>query len=410
MNRTKLDRHRRAGPGRGLRRVFGPGAWVALVLSAVLLPSSAAARSSVSPAARSSSPGWPKVHYDQANTGYNPFEQILNPTNVPDLVLKWAVPTVNGASPTPVVSGGLVYVAPADGTVRALDAATGSTVWTVPLGEANDGDPPTVADGLVFLGSDTGVITALDAVTGDVRWSVDLGDSSYESPTVANGVVYVTATREKEFGTSFYVYALDELTGQGLWRHGLIASGVPAVAGGRVYETDAFGCLVVAFDAHTGHLDWDFSTGCEIGSVTSVAASKGMVFAGVDGYLWALDAATGDIRWSRTPAGTTYATPALANGVVYFASSEDLSALRQSTGALIWTVPLAGGTYASPALANGVVYMSAHYRLRAWDAASGAPLWASDLAAAPFGGSPAVADGVLYGAADDGTVYAFGLP
>jgi outer membrane protein assembly factor BamB len=350
---------------------------------------------------------WPHVHFDAANSGFNPYENVIDPGNVSGLVQKWAVATSPGASPTPVVSGGLVYVAPADGLVRALDPATGATVWSYDTGGTMGGNAPTVARGVLYAGNDNGVVTALQSATGRLLWTADLGDFISHSPTAANGNVYVTHGLDN----SNFVDALDPSTGALVWTHGLITAGTPAVAFGLVFETDPFGCYVQGIDAVRGHGKWLFSTYCEIGSMDSAAAVDQTVFAAADGRFVALEAQTGATVWVKNSGGITHGTPAVANGVVYESTADYLFALNEGTGTIDWQTPISGGTYASPAVANGVVYLPTHDgRLRAWDASTGAPLWSSDPAPAFLQGSPAVADGVVYTADDDGTVYAFGLP
>jgi outer membrane protein assembly factor BamB len=62
----------------------------------------------------------------------------------------------------------------------------------------------------VFIGSYDERFYALDAATGDVRWSFPAGGRISGSPTVIDGVVYVS-TLERT------TYALDARTGKELW-------------------------------------------------------------------------------------------------------------------------------------------------------------------------------------------------
>src|SRR5262245_45693602 len=60
---------------------------------------------------------WSRYHFDNANTGLNPYENVLSAENVGALVQRWAVPFGGGAAPDPIVAYGKVYVAPTDGIV-----------------------------------------------------------------------------------------------------------------------------------------------------------------------------------------------------------------------------------------------------------------------------------------------------
>ncbi|MFI6985317.1 PQQ-binding-like beta-propeller repeat protein [Embleya sp. NPDC050154] len=75
----------------------------------------------------------------------------------------------SGAHPTgstaasPAIADTVVYVGASDGTVHALDAATGIKRWTYPTGSTSF--PPATADGKVYLGARDGTPYALDAAT-----------------------------------------------------------------------------------------------------------------------------------------------------------------------------------------------------------------------------------------------------
>jgi outer membrane protein assembly factor BamB len=358
---------------------------------------------------------WRRFHFDSANTGHNPFENVLNTSNVASLEVKWTVDTSAGAAPTPVVWGGRVYAASADGVVRALDASTGSTIWSQDVGET-DGSPPDVVNGVAYVMNTTAEVLALDAETGDIMWSPDIGLANISAPNVWNGNVYATANIDVPGGSANRTAALDAVTGAPLWRE--VTRGAPealAVAEGLVYTAGAIGGYVSAYDALTGAERWSVFECGEYCPVSSVTVSGGVAFLRYDTKgLWALDALTGDSRWTGDADGFSYnAAPAVANGLVYLGSlDEELVAWDEVTGEVRWTAVLPEGTQdSSPAVANGVLYIgSEDRRLRAYDAATGDLLWESSDLGSPFKASPAVADGLVYGAVEDGTVYAFGLP
>src|SRR5262245_37235979 len=47
---------------------------------------------------------WPRFHFDNASTGFNPYENVLSTSNVATLVQKWSMPTAEGAAPDPIVA------------------------------------------------------------------------------------------------------------------------------------------------------------------------------------------------------------------------------------------------------------------------------------------------------------------
>jgi len=85
------------------------------------------------------------------------------------------------------------------GSWAALDPATGETLWqvanpsmTAPLNGASVNGPLATVNGVVFAGSmdADGTMFALNAATGDVLWSFKSGATVYGGPAIVGGVVY----------------------------------------------------------------------------------------------------------------------------------------------------------------------------------------------------------------------------
>jgi outer membrane protein assembly factor BamB len=122
---------------------------------------------------------------------FNPCEKVLNVHNVEGLSLKWSYTTGGGVVGAAAVANGVVYVGSNDHNQYALNASTGAPLWSYATGDV--GTSPTVANGVVYVSpySDWySNLYALNASTGAELWSYsDRGFLS--SPAVANGVVYV---------------------------------------------------------------------------------------------------------------------------------------------------------------------------------------------------------------------------
>ena len=106
-------------------------------------------------------------------------------------------------------------------------------------------------------------------------------------------------------------------------------------------------------------LVWTFKTDVRnVGFVSSPAIADGVVYVGSeDGRLYALDAATGQEKWSLKTDGEVYSSPAVAGGMVYVGSGDGrLDALDAETGQEKWSFKTDGEVYSSPAVAGGVVY------------------------------------------------------
>ena len=88
--------------------------------------------------------------------------------------------TIQGAASVKVL-GGDVFAGYSDGTVAAIDAASGRARWELhvaPSGRYQDVDSISVAEGRVYLAAYSGAIMALDAATGRTIWSQPYQDAA----------------------------------------------------------------------------------------------------------------------------------------------------------------------------------------------------------------------------------------
>jgi outer membrane protein assembly factor BamB len=313
---------------------------------------------------------------------------------------------------SPAVAGGTVYIGSSDGNVYALDAVTGHLRWSHGVGPVHFSSPAVAGD-TVYIGSTDHKVYALDAATGRPRWAHTTGGVVDSSPAVAGGTVYIGSADNN-------VYALDAATGHLRWAYptGDPVHSSAAVAGRTVYIGSADG-NVYALNAGTGHLRWAYPTGGKVFSTPAVAG--GTVYIGsTDGSVYALDAATGHLRWAHALGGgigsspawagwTFYigSSPAVAGGTVYIGSADHkVYALDAATGHLRWAHTTEGVVDSSPAVAGGTVYIGSNdNNVYALDAATGHLRWAYPTGGKVFS-SPAVAGGTVYIGSFDGRVHA----
>jgi outer membrane protein assembly factor BamB len=340
--------------------------------------------------------------------------------------LQWRVQTGGMVQSSAALHDGTVYIGSGDGLLYALDASTGAQRWRFRTGRAIS-STPAVADGLVFVGSRDNTFWAVDERTGEERWRLETGrdvpfpwgfesgDLYTSSPAWAGGTLY--------FGSGDgRVYAVDPKSGRIRWRfstRGRVRSS-PAVADGRLYTGSADGTLY-ALDAKSGRELWRFDTeghGLESGKFgfdrrtiqASPAVGDGRVYVGSrDGFLYAVDAATGKQLWRVDHQMSWVNTsPAFADGIVYAGSSDErfLQAVDARTGRERWRVTTQRPVWSSPAVVGNMVYVGdGSGTVYAVDRASGQERWRHQAGRRIFS-SPVIADGVLYVGNDDGGVYA----
>jgi outer membrane protein assembly factor BamB len=357
---------------------------------------------------------WMQWGFTPSHNRVNPYENVLNSSNVGSIDLAWNFPVLSYMSSSAAVANGAVYVGDEGGSFYALSVKTGAYLWGS-WGEWGF-SPPAVANGVVYVCSEK--LYALDTKTGANLWSFSI-PSAYNfcesAPTVANGVVYVAFN-------DWHLYALNARTGAKLWSAKTGASlftsmgtyfSSPAVANGVVY-VGSKDSNVYALSASTGVKLWSFLTGGQV--LSSPAVANGVLYVGsVDKNVYALSASTGAKLWSFATGNSVLSSPAVANGVVYVGSDDGkVYAINASTGTKLWSFPTGANVSSSPVVANGVVYVGSHFwgswaeaRIYALNARTGAKLW-SFLFPTGVLSSPVVADGVIYVNAQGG-VYAFDL-
>ncbi len=351
---------------------------------------------------------WSQFRFAADLQGLNPYENVLLPTAVGNLKLRWKYTTKQysySLSSSPAVVNGVAYFGSYDRNFYALNASSGAVLWQYQTGgEINSS--PAVANGVVYFASNDAKLYALDAKTGALLWTFTRGNDVYFTyPTVSNRTVYVGANDNK-------IYALNAKTGALLWKYtaGYWFTSAPAVSDGVVYAGSNDYSLY-ALDSRNGSLLWKYTTGSDIW-FAAPAVANGVVYVGSrDFNLYALDAKTGALRWQFMTGDQISTSLSVANGVVYVGSADaTLYALDASTGTLLWTYFGIGWSLPT-AVAGGVVYVtSLNADLYALDASTGTLLWQYSTAPAFFADSaPAVTDGVMYIMSWDGSLNAFDL-
>jgi outer membrane protein assembly factor BamB len=215
------------------------------------------------------------------------------------------------------------------------------------------------------------------------------GDAWRYVPAVSNGVVYI--------GGSTAMYAFDRFTGAPLWRTELGGGefNMVTVRHGTVYATTYSDEKIYAFDAATGAIRWSRATlaGCCLTGPVTIA--NGLPYVN-DDALYVFNATTGAPVFKTANRGY-FDTPAVSNGVVYLQTKNNLVARNASTGALLWSSPTIGGdniTSLTPAVDGHTVVVGTPDSLIAYNTTSGARRWA--ISGGEDYATPAIANGVVY--------------
>jgi outer membrane protein assembly factor BamB len=265
-----------------------------------------------------------------------------------------------------------------------------------------------------------------------VKWKFPTGNRIMSSPVWQDKVLYFG-------GDDGNVYAVDPETGRQIWKTptGGPAPSTPAVANGMVYAVSYDGKFY-ALNAKTGATKWKFATGGErrfeakglhgfqpknqtvadpfdIFLSSPVVVQSVVYFGSGDGNLYALEAASGELKWKFQTGDVVHSSPAYADGTVYFGSWDSyFYAVDAATGKEKWRFhsgedPLIHnqvGFQSSPAVVDGVVYVGCRdSNLYALDAASGKEKWRFNNEMSWVITSPAVVQGKVVFATSDSSLY-----
>lgn len=178
---------------------------------------------------------------------------------------------------------------------------------------------------------------------------------------------------------------------------------------GGLLVADGIACFaswreLCAVDAETGNVKWSVSPGLDWSCHTAIA--DGVAYVRRDAerctkqVVVALDLQTGKEKWRATfDHPTDVGVPAIAGGVLYFGQDVGtfrgaLVALDVRTRQIRWTFRTRGGISGCPAIDGGVVYVGTHWgRLYAVEADTGRLKWYARLG--DWASTPAIADGVV---------------
>lgn len=265
----------------------------------------------------------------------------------------------------------------------ALPAPVNHAAWT------HRGGGPTHVIGHAALSSQIAPLWAVQIGQGDDRRFRITAD-----PVVAEGRAFTLDAHATVAATA--------RDGTPLWRRdlrpawagrGAASGGGLAYAEGRLYVTSGYGQLV-ALQAATGDVLWTKRFDAPVTAPPTVRGSRVYAIA-TDSTAWALDAATGKVLWQRTGAPSAAgmvggAAPAATERMVFLPfPSGEVAGLMPANGVELWRSQVAGRRLGrahagvsdisgDPVVVGGTVYVGNRSgRVVALDADTGEQRWSA---------------------------------
>jgi len=311
--------------------------------------------------------------------------------------IKWKFKTEGAVISTPAVIDGTAYFGSNDHFLYAVNTADGAQRWKFKTG-SRVASSPAVSQGRVYFGSYDGNIYAVDAKSGEQRWK------------------FATEGERRFMGRHLHG---NDPTGETMPDPFDFYLSSPTVAQDAVYIGSGDG-NVYALDAASGALRWKFHTGNVVHA--SPAIANGTLYIGSwDSYFYALDAKSGQERW-RFKTGEDHdianqvgiqSSATIADGIVYFGCRDsNLYALDALTGTKKWAYPTKGSwVISTPIAKDGTVYFTTSDSglFLAVDAKSGVLKYSLSFHHWPMFSSPAIAGRNLYIGSNAGTLMAIDL-
>jgi serine/threonine-protein kinase len=295
--------------------------------------------------------------------------------------------------------------------VRITDAGS-AVVWTFPPDDDDrdyhafyatpiidrDATPPRV-----IVASHSGHIVSLDLETGrpTAGWpaEVHVGSKVVATPVLDGDTLYVANSagevRAVDLATGIVGAPIVDATDR-IW-------GAPALADGTLYVGSLDGELrAVGTD---GTERWAEEVGAIAGDVS---VEGGTVYAGtLDSHLVALDAATGDERWSFKGADWFWARPLITSDTIYAPTTlGTVYAIDRASGTEKWeSAPTSAEVHATPVLVDGVLLIADRDGgIHGLDPNNGTELWSQQQPGERFFADPLVIESAVFYLSKDGTL------
>jgi outer membrane protein assembly factor BamB len=235
------------------------------------------------------------------------------------------------------VNSGIVYFTAYD-NLWAVNASSGSLVWTSYNDDYSPDASPTVVNGMVLdpAVDGGGTIHSYNAQTGAALTPYN-GGIGKGNPCESNGVVYVADETVPVAAWNLYT-AAPKFYGPG---YGVGTS--PTVYGGAVYTGGTAG--LIAADTGTGALLWQETTF----QTCAPAAGGGSVFVCTNGStLNAYNASTGALQWSIGLNVYTSQNITVSNAIVYVGTGGGVVAVAGSSGKILWNFQINATVLSGP--------------------------------------------------------------
>jgi outer membrane protein assembly factor BamB len=303
-------------------------------------------------------------------------------------------------------------------TEKETSPIDGDVIWEYDMMKELDVFPhnlavssPLVVDGILYATTGNGVdeghinipspqapsFIALDAKTGQLVWDSNLPGEKIFHGTWSNPTYGVIKGRPQVIlpGGDGWVYSLEPKTGKLIWKFNANPPGAKYILGPRGTANEVIATPVIYDDKIYFGVGQDPEHGEGVGNfwvvdatmdgdvtekakvwhrggndfhrtISTVAIQDGIVYAAdLSGFLYAMDAKTGELFWKHDMLAAVWGSPFVADGKVYLGDEDgDVEILEASkTKKVVGTLNMGVSVYSTPVARDGALYILARNRL-----------------------------------------------
>ena len=306
---------------------------------------------------------WPGLYMDpQSETVFVAQGTHVYAVNLTNGTEKWRFPAeannkLSFYAPPTLTADGQLIAGAYNNNLYSINPQTGQQNWVFDQAKDKYIGSAHAAGEMIYAPNNNNKIYALDS-NGSLSWEYKTEHAIWAQPLTDGERLYVASMDHR-------LYALDPASGSLIWESEDL--------GGAVVKSFAFDTLdvlyvgtlgedLVAVSSKNGEILWQTALN---GWVWSLAVpAEGTLFLGdQEGFVYAIDAATGAIIWNVRPdtgAGRAIlSTPVLAGESLYFASEAGiLYAVDAATGNPGWNKTIGGKIYSDLKLVGETILLA----------------------------------------------------
>jgi len=250
----------------------------------------------------------------------------------------WKYNTLGEVMPTPAYYDGAVYITTGDRHLYKLDPDTGELYNKADIGSVVSMSAPNITDETLFVGGGAPkpyTFSAYDLTNDAFKWQTEFPEVyaglDDVPPAVSENIVVTTALEKAADGENpeHFMYAMDTESGEIIWKESLGVgemvpnnkSGAPIIYEGNIYVGSPITKTFYAYDLKSGEKLWEFEN--EVMKAPPVAQDGTVYFSNTKGFVYALDAETGELVAEKELNGTLApAGPVIVNDTLFVGSQD----------------------------------------------------------------------------------------